>query len=87
MPTERGWYKFYVKEGTQGPFLATEATGDALPSLKGMLCFDLKPGMNYDQAQEIADSLNHHIASFALVGETTAEQPIGNSAPPQDDHE
>jgi hypothetical protein len=65
MPTERGTYTFRVKEGTRGPFIAAEPY-DPLPSIKGLLYFDLRDGLTLEQAQEIANIMNVNIRSLVV---------------------
>ena len=67
MPTERGRYRFYVKEGTRGPFIAAEPVGDVLPSLEGVLTFDLKEGISMKDAMKMADLMDSNITSLALT--------------------
>jgi hypothetical protein len=67
MPTERGRYRFYVKEGVRGPFIAAEPVGDVLPSLQGVLCFDLENGTSMKDAMKMADLMNSIITSLTLT--------------------
>jgi hypothetical protein len=69
MPTERGEYRFTVKEGTTDtPFLAAEPAGEILERLKGgQLAFVLQPGTTLEAADGIAIFLNKHIAAITLT--------------------
>jgi hypothetical protein len=68
MPTERGQYRFTVKEGTTDtPFLAAEPAGEILTSLKGQIAFVLQPGTTLEAAAGIAKYLNEHIAAITLT--------------------
>ena len=63
--TERGEYRFTVKEYASGaPFIAAEPAGDTLSI--GQLGFDLTPGTSYDKAREIARYMNDHIEYVTL---------------------
>jgi hypothetical protein len=90
MPTERGWYHFRTKESERGTFIVAEPAGDVLRSVKGLLGFDLREGIDIQEANAIADFLNRNLTCLTLTteGKTGApDQAIGNYAPPQDDHE
>jgi hypothetical protein len=70
MPTERGEYRFTVKEYASGaPFVAAEPAGtfEGLEGFGGDLGFDLQPNTTYEQAQDIAKYLNRHIAAITLT--------------------
>jgi hypothetical protein len=68
MPTERGTYTFVVKEGEQGRlFIAAEPYRETLPSVKGLLCFDLRDGLTIEQAHEIAKIMRANIQSLSLT--------------------
>lgn len=66
--TERGVYRFAVKETDRGTFfLAAEPAGDILQSLSGLLAFDLEEGTTLDEAMRISDLLNKKITSLTLT--------------------
>jgi hypothetical protein len=68
MATERGSYRFTVKETDQGTcFLAAEPAGDSLNGLSGLLGFQLKERTTIDEAQRIADPMNSNITSLTLT--------------------
>jgi hypothetical protein len=71
MPTERGQYRFTVKEGAEGqPFIALEPMGetiDAFDQLGARLALDLRPGISLDEAWEISTRLDRWITSVALT--------------------
>jgi hypothetical protein len=69
MPTERGQYRFTVKEGTTDtPFLAAEPAGEILESLKGgQIALVLQPGTTLEGAEGIAKYLNEHIAAITVT--------------------
>jgi hypothetical protein len=58
--TERGYYRFTVKEGTRSHFwIAAEPAGDTIKSLDDcVLGFDLEPGASHGHAVAVADFLN-----------------------------
>jgi hypothetical protein len=67
MKTERGFYRFTVKEyATGAPFIAAEPAG-AMLSIEGQLGFDLKLETTYERAHEIAGWMNDHIGSITLT--------------------
>jgi hypothetical protein len=67
--TERGQYRFTVKEDDDGRFfIAAEPAGDVIEKLEGdLLSFDLQPGAPQSEAQFVAESLNRHIAAISLT--------------------
>jgi hypothetical protein len=92
MPTERGWYRFGVKMGVRNLSIVAEPAGDTLPSVQGIIGFELHEGIATEVALKLADLLNQHVASITLTEEQDREvhgtdQSSANSAPPQDDHE
>jgi hypothetical protein len=67
MHTERGQYRFVVKESTGSKlFITAEPAGETIEGL-GMLGFDLEPGISMKQAQEIARRLNYWVTSISLT--------------------
>jgi hypothetical protein len=63
--TERGSYKFTVKETADGtPWIAAEPAGGTLASFPGSLGFELRPGTSYDFAKTLAGYLNTHIVGI-----------------------
>ena len=62
--SERGRYKFTVKESAKGtPWIAAEPMGPEPEVLcEGILGFDLREGATLDEAREIAHFLNDHVA-------------------------
>jgi hypothetical protein len=90
MPTERGQYRFSMKESERGFFITAEPAGDVLRGVNGLLAFDLREGANIEEAMEIAALMNAKIIAVSLTTEDKTKSPdqaIGNYAPPQDDHE
>jgi hypothetical protein len=67
MATERGHYRFTVKESAKGFFLAAEPAGDTLQGLYGLLGFDLEEGTTLEEAMRIADLMNNRITSLTLT--------------------
>jgi hypothetical protein len=72
--TERGHYRFVVKEGAEGQTsIAAEPAGDTIRQFTisefggGLLCFDLQSGTDLQEAQEIAKKLNQWIPSISLT--------------------
>jgi hypothetical protein len=67
--TERGQYRFTVKDGDEGRFfIAAEPAGDVIEKIRGdLLAFDLQPGAMQEEAQLIAEMLNRHIPSISLT--------------------
>jgi hypothetical protein len=66
--TERGTYRFTVKETARGTFfLAAEPAGDTLEGLYGLLGFNLEEGMTLEEALRIADLMNSKITSLTLT--------------------
>jgi len=66
--TERGSYRFTVKETARGTFfLAAEPAGDTLEGLYGLLGFDLEEGTTLEDAMRIADLMNNKITSLTLT--------------------
>ena len=68
MATERGSYRFTVKETGRGTFfLAAEPAGDRLERLYGLLAFHLEEGTTIEEAQRIAELMNNKITSLTLT--------------------
>jgi hypothetical protein len=66
--TERGTYRFTVKETARGTFfLAAEPAGDTLEGLYGLLGFNLEEGMTLEEALRIEDLMNSKITSLTLT--------------------
>jgi hypothetical protein len=65
--TERGQYRFTVKEGASGPFIAAELAGMRLTGLAGLLGFDLLPGTTLEQAHEVAALMNAKISAVTIT--------------------
>jgi hypothetical protein len=71
--TERGQYRFVVKESTGSKlFIAAEPAGDTIERL-GLLSFDLEPGISMRQAQEIARKINYWVTSISLTSVRSKE--------------
>ena len=67
--TERGAYRFAVKEKPRGTFfLVAEPTGDTLKGLYGLLGFHLEEGTTLEEAMRFADLMNNKITSLTLTG-------------------
>jgi hypothetical protein len=68
MATDRGYYRFVVKEADQQTFfLVAEPAGGPLKSLKGLLVFDLEDGITLEEATLVAELMNNRIGSLALI--------------------
>ena len=68
MATERGRYRFSVKETARGTFLlAAEPAGDTIEGLYGLLGFHLEEGTTLEEAMRIADLMNNRITSLTLT--------------------
>jgi hypothetical protein len=67
--TERGHYRFTVKESARGHFwVAAEPAGDTIKSLDDcVLGFDLAPGASHGHAVAVADLLNRNIVAITLT--------------------
>jgi hypothetical protein len=66
--TERGSYRFSVKETARGTFfLAAEPAGDTLKGLYGLLGLHLEEGATLAEALRIADLMNSKITSLTLT--------------------
>ena len=67
--TNRGTYRFTVKEGHNGqPFLALEPAGASLPLLeRGQLSMDLAAGTSLEDARVLANTLNRLLPSIAYT--------------------
>jgi len=68
--TDRGEYRCVVKEYASGaPWLAFEPLRDIeLPELKGkILGIDLRPGVSFEEAREIASILDAHMVGIAIT--------------------
>jgi len=68
MPIERGRYRFAVNETPRGTLCITAyLVGDTIPSLDGMLGFDLAEDTTQQEAMRIADVMNKHIKAVTLT--------------------
>ena len=66
--TEFGHYRFVVRDHEGGFYLALEPDGRPLESLaRGVLSFDLQPGLSVREVEELADQLNAIVASVAYT--------------------
>ena len=68
--TERGQFKFTVKDGATADVFRLEAepAGEILESLDGSsIGFDLRPGTTKEQAEDIAAHMNRRIAAISLI--------------------
>jgi len=67
--TERGYYRFTVKEGARGHFwIAAEPAGATIKSLDDcVLGFDLGPQATHANAVAVADFLNQNILAITLT--------------------
>jgi hypothetical protein len=66
--TERGSYRFTVKETDRGTFfLAAEPAGDVLKGLNGLLGLQLEEGTNLAEAMTLARLMNKKITSLTLT--------------------
>jgi hypothetical protein len=66
--TERGAYRFSVKETHRGTFfLAAEPAGDVLKGLYGLLGFHLQEGTTLQEALHLADQMNNKVTSLTLT--------------------
>jgi hypothetical protein len=65
--TERGQYRFIVKESTGTKlFVTAEPAGDTIERL-GLLSFELEPGISKKQADEIVRKLNYWVTSISVT--------------------
>jgi hypothetical protein len=63
--TERGDFKFTVKESSDGtPWIAAEPSEKLLAAIPGQLGFELKAGTSYEEAKSVAAFLNTHVAAI-----------------------
>ncbi len=68
MSIERGRYLFAVNETARGTLCITAyLVGDTIPSLDGMLGFDLAKDTTQQEALGIADVMNKHITAVTLT--------------------
>jgi hypothetical protein len=66
--TERAEFTFTVKEGASGkPWIAAEPLGGDMPSLRGLLGFDLAPGTTLEQAHSLAKYMRENIRGLSLT--------------------
>ena len=67
--TERGHYRFTVKEGARGHFwIAAEPAGGTIRSLDDcVLGFELEPKASHGHAIAVADFLNRNIVAITLT--------------------
>lgn len=67
--TERAEFTFVVKEGDRGttPWIAAEPLGRDMPSLRGLLGFDLVPGTTLEQARGFAKYMRENIRGLSLT--------------------
>ena len=67
--TERGKYRFTVKESANGePWIMLEPLGETLPLLKnGFISFDLRAGITLDDAQKLTQELNKEITGVSVT--------------------
>ena len=68
--TDRGEYRCVVKEYASGaPWLAFEPLRDIeLPELRGkILGIDLRPGVSFEEAREIARILDDHMVGIIIT--------------------
>jgi hypothetical protein len=70
MATERGRYRFTVKEGAEGrPFLAAEPIGDvidAFTQLGAILSLELRPGITLEQSRDFERMINDWVTAVTL---------------------
>jgi len=67
MATSRGAYRFAVKEGDHGPWLAAEPAGDRNPRLAGLLGLELRPETTIEEAHKLAQTLNEYLIAISLT--------------------
>jgi hypothetical protein len=66
--TERGYYRFSVKETGHGTFyLAAEPVRDQLKGVYGLLGIHLQDGTTLEQAMQFADQMNNRVTSLTLT--------------------
>lgn len=67
--TERGQYRFTVKEGAEGhPMIALEPFGSAIEALgDAFLSLDLRDRVNLAEAQQIAKALNDQVTGLSVT--------------------
>lgn len=69
--TQFGEYRFVVKDHEgDGFYLALEHDGEPLPVLgRGVLGFDLRPGLSVREAEELAERLNASVVGVAYTAD------------------
>jgi hypothetical protein len=68
MRTERADFTFTVKEYSDGtPWIAAEQLRGDMPTLKGLVGFDLRPDTTYGEAMDMAKYLRQHLAGLNLL--------------------
>jgi hypothetical protein len=65
--TSRGKYRFAVKEGASGPWLAAESAGKRNPRLDGVLGLELRPETTIKEARNLAKILNEHVVAISVT--------------------
>ena len=65
--TERAPFDFRVKQFPSGaPWIVAEQISGDMPSLRGLLGFDLEPGTTLQEAGELASHMRKHIRGLSL---------------------
>ncbi|HWZ38456.1 MAG TPA: hypothetical protein VNY08_09175 [Bradyrhizobium sp.] len=68
MATERGSYRFTVKETDRGTFfLAAEPAGNTLKGLNGLLGLHLEAGTTLEEAISLARLMNSKVVALTLT--------------------
>ena len=68
MATERGSYRFTVKETDRGTFfLAAEPAGNTLKGLNGLLGLHLEAGTTLEEAISLARLMNGKVVALTLT--------------------
>jgi hypothetical protein len=68
MATERGSYRFTVKETDRGTFfLAAEPAADTLKGLNGLLGLHLEAGTTLEEAISLARLMNSKVVALTLT--------------------
>jgi hypothetical protein len=87
MPTERGKYRFTVKEGAEGqPFLMAEDGGEQIATftdLRASFGLELRRGITVEEAREIAHKINEWVTGVALWYSLPPEISLSGDWPPR----
>ena len=86
--TDRQTFRFTVKEGTAGPWIAAEPLSGHIPALQDQLLgFDLQPGTEMADAAVLAALLNRTVSCVTLTSSKPDVPPIDGPKIDEDDDE